>query len=335
MKNYLGQTMKYLVSCKYIGLVIAIALMPCFHTIAAPDNDYPNRPIKIVIPFPAGGSTDAMARNLGPALGKVLGQSIIIENKSGASGTVGADFVAKSAPDGYTLLMGTLHLTIAQSVFPKLNYRIDKDLIPIGTVGMIPNVVVINASVPANNIKELVALAKANPDKYDYASVGPGSAHHLIGETFKIKTGANLTHIPYRGSAPAVVDLLGGQVSVMFDTIPSALPHIKDGKTKALAVTTAKRSSALPNVPTLIESGVAIDVGTWNGLMAPAGTDQAIIDKLNRAIVTVLNDPEMRKQLQALGIEPMPSTPAELKTRISKEIIDYSSLAKELKLSVE
>ena len=320
---------------KWLSFVITAAFLPSFNAISAPENDYPNRPIKIVIPFPAGGSTDAMARNISPALGKVLGQSIVIENKSGASGTVGADFVAKAAPDGYTLLMGTLHLTIAQSVFPKLNYRIDKDLIPIGTVGMIPNVVVVNASIPVNNIKELVALTKANPDKYDYASVGPGSAHHLIGEMFKIKTGANLTHIPYRGSAPAVVDLLGGQVSVMFDTIPSALPHIKDGKIKALAVTTAKRSSVLPNVPTLLESGIAIDVGTWNGLMAPAGTDQAIIDKLNRAIVTVLNDPEMRKQLQALGIEPMPSTPAELKARINKEIVDYSNLAKELKLSVE
>ena len=320
---------------KWLSLVITAAFLPSFNAISAPENDYPNRPIKIVIPFPAGGSTDAMARNLGPALGKVLGQSIVIENKSGASGTVGADFVAKATPDGYTILMGTLHLTIAQSVFPKLNYRIDKDLVPIGTVGMIPNVVVVNASIPANNIKELVALTKANPNKYDYASVGPGSAHHLIGEMFKIKTGANLTHIPYRGSAPAVVDLLGGQVSVMFDTIPSALPHIKDGKTKALAVTTSKRSSALPNVPTLIESGVAIDVGTWNGLMAPAGTDQAIVDKLNRAVVTVLNDPEMRKQLQALGIEPLPSSPAELKARINKEIVDYSNLAKELKLSVD
>jgi tripartite-type tricarboxylate transporter receptor subunit TctC len=321
--------------CKWIRLAITVALLPSLNAISAPENDYPSRPIKIVIPFPAGGSTDAMARNIGPALGKVLGQSIVIENKSGASGTVGADFVAKATPDGYTLLMGTLHLTIAQSVFPKLNYRIDKDLVPIGTVGLIPNVVVVNASVPANNIKELVALAKANPEKYDYASVGPGSAHHLIGEMFKIKTGANLTHIPYRGSAPAVVDLLGGQVSVMFDTIPSALPHIRDGKTKALAVTTAKRSSVLPNVPTLIESGIAIDVGTWNGLMVPAGTDPAIIDKLNRAIVTVLNDPEMRKQLQALGIEPLPSSPAELKARINKEIVDYSNLAKELKLSVE
>jgi tripartite-type tricarboxylate transporter receptor subunit TctC len=320
---------------KWLSLVITATFLPSFNAISAPENDYPNRPIKIVIPFPAGGSTDAMARNLGPALGKVLGQSIVIENKSGASGTVGADFVAKATPDGYTILMGTLHLTIAQSVFPKLNYRIDKDLVPIGTVGMIPNVVVVNASIPANNIKELVALTKANPNKYDYASVGPGSAHHLIGEMFKIKTGANLTHIPYRGSAPAVVDLLGGQVSVMFDTIPSALPHIKDGKTKALAVTTSNRSSALPNVPTLIESGVAIDVGTWNGVMAPAGTDQAIIDKLNRAVVTVLNDPEMRKQLQALGIEPLPSSPAELKARINKEIVDYSNLAKELKLSVD
>jgi tripartite-type tricarboxylate transporter receptor subunit TctC len=328
--------MKHTQRRKLIGIAIAIGISSSFNAFAAPDSDYPNRPIKLIIPFPTGGSTDAMARAIAPAMGKVLGQPIVIENKAGASGTVAADFVSKANPDGYTLIMGTLHHTIAQSVFAKLNYHFDTDLAPIGTVGIIPNAVIINASVPANNIKELVALTKANPGKYDYASVGPGSAHHLIGEMFKLRTGASLMHIPYRGSAPAVVDLLGGQVSVMFDTIPSALPHIKDGKTKALAVTTAKRSSALPNVPTLIESGVPnIDVGTWNGIMAPAATDPAIINKLNRATVIVLNDPEIRKQLQAMGIEPTPSTPAELKARITKEVQDYSSLAKELKLTVE
>lgn len=298
--------------------------------------DYPSRPIKIIVPFPAGGSTDVLLRLIQPKLVKQLGQPIVIENKSGASSTLGADFVAKAVPDGYTLLVGTLHHTVAQVVFPKLPYRIDTDLVPIGTLAMIPNVVIVNSKVPAKNVAELVALTKANPNKYNYGSAGPGSAHHLIGEVFKLQTGAKLTHIPYRGSAPAVADLLGGQVSVMFDTTPSAIPHIKSGKTRALAVTTATRSTALPDIPTLAEAGVpGIDIGTWYGFMAPAGTPAAIVERIHAETSKIMNDPEVQKQLKAQGIEPMPGTPAEMQARIKRELAEFSVQVKKANLSIE
>ena len=320
-----------------VGVAGALAASAIFSSLATePASNYPTKPLKVIVPFPAGGTTDTLMRIIGPRLSRSLGQPVVIENKSGASATVGADFVAKAAPDGYTLLVGAAHHTIAQAVFAKLPYRIERDLAPIGLIALVPNVVVVNASVSAKSVQDLIVLSKADPDKYNYGSAGPGSAHHLIGEMFKLRTGAKLTHIPYRGSAPAVADLLGGQVSVMFDTVTSALPHIKAQKTRALAVTTAKRSSALPDVPTLAEAGVAeFDVGTWFGLLAPAGTPQAIVDKLNAEVVAIVNDPEVRKQMLSQGIEPLTSSPAELKARIAKELTEFGALAKQAKLSVE
>ena len=319
----------------------AFAALACAGTVAtvsafAADAAYPTKPIKIVVPFPPGGTTDTLIRIVAPRLQQALGQPVVIENKGGAAATLGADFVAKAAPDGYTLLVGATHHTIAQSVFPKLPYQFGTDLAPIGMLALVPNVVVVNAAVPAKSVQEFVALTKASPDKYNYASAGLGSAHHLIGEMFKLETGAKLTHIPYKGSGPAVGDLLGGQVSSMFDTVTSALPHIKSGKTRALAVTTAKRSSALPDVPTLAESGLSgFDVGTWFGLMAPAATPAPILAKLNAQVTAILKDPSARKQLLDQGIEPLSSTPAEMKDRIDKELKDFGSLAKRAKLSVE
>lgn len=321
-----------------------MALGALAYTIAAtapayasdPAGTYPNRPIKLIVPFPAGGTTDTLMRLISPKLTKELGQPVVIENKSGASATLGADAAAKSAPDGYTLLAGSAHHTIAQSVLPKLPYKFDTDLVPIALTAIVPNVVVVNSNVKARTIQELVADAKANPEKYNYGSAGPGSAHHLIGEMFKLRTGAPITHIPYRGSAPAVSDLLGGQVLIMFDTVTSALPHIKSGKTRALAVTTATRSSALPDVPTLAEAGVkGIDVGTWFGVLAPTGTPQPIIDKLNAAIVKAVSDPSIGKQLLAQGIEPHPSSQAEFKALIAKEMTDFKALVVQTKLSVD
>jgi len=314
----------------------ALAALSASVAAADPAANYPARPVKIVVPFPPGGSTDVLLRILSPRLSKELGQPIVVENKSGASATLGADFVAKSAPDGYTFLVGTLHHTIAQAVFPKLPYKIDTDLVSAGMLAIVPNLVVVNGKVPAKTVQELVAVTKASPDKYDYGSAGPGSAHHLIGEVFKLETGAQLTHIPYRGSAPAVADLLGGTVAVMFDTVPSALPHIKGGKTRALAVTTAKRSTALPNVPTLAETVIpGFDIGTWYGLMAPAGTPAPIIAKVNAELVKLINDPEIRKQLEANGIEPQSSTPAEMDARVKREMTDFARQARRAKLSIE
>ena len=298
--------------------------------------DYPTRPIKIIVPFPPGGSTDVLLRIISPRLNAALKQSIVVENKSGASATVGADFVAKAAPDGYTLLVGTLHHTIAQAVFPKLPYRLESDLTSIGTLAVVPNIVVVNSNIPAMTIQDIITISKANPDKYNYGSAGSGTAHHLIGEVFKLETGAQLAHIPYRGSAPAVTDLLGGSISVMFDTVPSAMPHIKSGKTRALSITTAKRSTAFPDVPTLAETVIAgFDIGTWYGLMAPAGTPAPIINKINTEIVKLINDPAVRKQLESNGIEPLAGTPAEMNTRIKRELTDFAQQAKRAKLSID
>lgn len=316
------------------------ALAMCGWALCTPhalaQTDYPSKPIKIIVPFPPGGSTDVLMRQVAPRLSQAVGQPVVIENKSGASATLGADFVAKSASDGYTLLVGMLHHTVAQAVFPKLPYHIDKDLVSVGTMAIIPNIVVVNANVPSKTVAELVALSKQQPDQYNYGSAGPGSAHHLIGEVFKLTTGAQLTHVPYRGSAPAVADLLGGQVAVMFDTAPSALPHFKSGKTHPLAVTTAQRSSALPDVPTLAEAGVpGIDIGTWYGLMAPKGTPAPIIARLNREVMQIMNDPAVRQQLQSQGIEPLTSTPEAMQQRIQKEVVEFAAKAQQAQMRIE
>ena len=319
--------------------VLAIGLSSVFiasSATAADTASYPDRPIKIVVPFPPGGSTDVLIRLIGPRLSARLGQTVVVENKPGASATVGADNVARSTPDGYTLLAASAHHTIAQAVIPTLNYRIDKSFAPIGTIAMVPNLVVVNSTLPAKNIAELVTLTKAEPERFNYGSAGPGSAHHLIGEMFKLRTGAQLTHVPYAGSAPAVTGLLSNQVQVMFDTVPSALPHIRAGKTRALAVTTAKRSSALPDVPTLQESGLdGFDVGTWMGLVAPAGTPTEIVQRLNQELVAVVNDPDVQKQLLNQGIEPDPSTPEALTQRINNEVRQFADLVKQANLKVE
>jgi tripartite-type tricarboxylate transporter receptor subunit TctC len=319
----------------------AVTALTCTLSLAAVPamaqaDSYPSKPIKIVVPFPPGGTTDTLIRNIGPRLQQAVKQPVVIENKGGAAATLGADFVAKAAPDGYTLLVGAAHHTIAQSVFTKLPYQFGSDFAPVTMLALVPNVVVVNAAVPAKSVKELVAIAKASPDKYNYGSAGPGSAHHLIGEMFKLETGAPIAHIPYKGSGPAVADLLGGQISVMFDTVTSALPHIKAGKTRALAVTTAKRSTALPDVPTLAEAGVPnIDVGTWFGLMAPPATPAPIVARLNKEVVAILNDPAVQKQRHDQGIEPQSSTPAELKARVDKELKEFGALAKRAKLTVD
>ncbi|MVW71132.1 tripartite tricarboxylate transporter substrate binding protein [Bordetella sp. 15P40C-2] len=302
----------------------------------AQTSTFPDRPIKIVVPFPPGGSTDVLFRMIGPRLSERLGQTVVIENKPGAAATVGADNVARSNPDGYTLLAASAHHTIAQAVLPTLNYRIDRSFAPIGTVAMVPNLVVVNSTLPVEDIDQLVAHTKIDPGRYNYGSAGPGTAHHLIGEMFKQRTGAQLTHIPYSGSAPAVTGLLSDQVQVMFDTVPSALPHIKSGKTRALATTTARRSTALPNVPTLQQSGLeGFDVGTWMGLVAPAGTPPEVVERLNREMVAVVNDPAVQQQLLNQGIEPDPSTPEALQQRIEREVRQFGDLVKQAKLKVE
>jgi len=298
--------------------------------------NFPNRTVKIVVPFAPGGSTDALARLLAQRLTAAWGQTVIVENKPGAGATLGADYVAKATPDGYTVLMGAAHHTIAQNVYKSLPYHFGRDLAPVSMIAMIPNVVVVNAKVPANTIQELIALAKKEPGKLNYGSAGAGTAHHLLGESFNLKAGTQIVHIPYKGSSPAVADLVSGQVQIMFDTVSSALPQINAGKTKALAVTTAKRSSALPDVPTLNETVLpGFDFGTWFGILAPAATPPDIIAKMSNEIIKIVQMPEVRKQLLEMGSEPIGNTPAEMKAQITKELDEFGALTKQIKLTVD
>lgn len=318
------------------ALVVALAALGCAVAGAQTASAYPVKPIKIVVPFPPGGTTDVLARMLGQRMTAAWGQPVVVENKAGAGATIGADFVAKSPADGYTLLMGAAHHTIAQNVYSKLPYHLGRDFVPVSVIAMVPNMVVVNAAVPAKTIEEFVALAKSQPGKLNYGTAGAGTAHHLIGEMFKLRAGVDLMHVPYKGSAPAVSDLVGGQVQVMFDTVTSGLPQVKGGKTRALAVTTAKRSSAMPDVPSLAETVLpGFDVGTWFGILAPAGTPAAVVEKIHAEIEKMVNAPDIRKQLLEMGAEPVGNTPSEMSAQIKSELETYEALAKQIKLVVD
>ncbi len=299
-------------------------------------QSYPIKPIRIVVPSPPGGSTDQLARVIGIKLAEAWGQPVFIENKPGAGLTLGADYVAKSAPDGYTLLMGAVHHSIAPAVYKKLPYNFEKDLAPITVIAVVPNVMIVSASFPAKTTAEVIALAKASPGKFTYGSTGAGTAHHLIGEQFNDMAGTDIRHIPYKGSSPALVDLIGGQINLMFDTVASCLPHIQSGKLRAIAVATATRSSALPNVPTLAESGLpGFDIATWFGLLAPAGTPPSFIVKISEEVARILAAPDMRKQLAAMGAEPVGNTPAQMAVQIRAEVDKFSKLAQKIQLTVD
>lgn len=327
--------MKYHSVIRKLLLVASLGLT-CAYAQAQSAASYPSRTIKIVVPFAAGGSTDALARMLAQKLTAAWGQTVIVENKPGAGATLGADYVAKSPADGYTLLMGAAHHTIAQNVYKTLPYHFGRDFAPVSIMALIPNVIVVNDKVPAKNIQEFIALAKKEPGKLNYGSAGAGTAHHLIGAMFNLQAGVDIVHIPYKGSSPAVADLVSGQVQLMFDTVSSALPQIKAGKTRALAVTTKTRSSALPDVPTLNETVLpGFDVGTWFGILAPSATPPDIVAKLSNEIIKIVKTPEMQKQLLDMGSEPIGSTSEQMKTQINKELDEFGTLTKKIKLTVE
>ena len=297
---------------------------------------WPSRAITLIVPFPAGGTTDVLARALADKLTLSLGQTVIVESKPGAGATLGADFVSKAKPDGYTLLVGAVHHTIASSVYKKLPYDFQKDLAPITTIAMVPNVLVVNAATPAKNVAELVAMLKARPGAYNYGSNGNGTAQHLIGTQFENMTGASIGHIPYKGSGPLVTDLLGGQITMSFDTVTPVLPHIKSGKLRALAVTTAKRSSALPDVPTLDEAGLkGFAIGTWFGVLAPAATPKDLLARLNTEMVKVIQSPEFRKRMDEIGAEPIGNTADQMADQIKAETEKFGKLVKEAKVVIE
>lgn len=297
---------------------------------------WPSKPISLIVPFPAGGTTDVLARALGEKLSQSLGQPVIVENKPGAGATLGADFVAKAKPDGYTLLMGAVHHTIAPSVYKKLPYDFQKDFAPITTVALVPNVLVVNAATPAKNVAELVALAKAQPGKLTYGSNGNGTAQHLIGTQFENATGTEVVHIPYKGSGPLATDLLGGQITMSFDTVTPVLQHIKSGKLRALAVTTNKRSSALPDVPTLDEAGLkGFNIGTWFGVLAPVATPKDVVSRLNAEMVKVIQSPDFRKRMDEIGAEPIGNSTDQMGQQISSETEKFAKLVKDAKVTIE
>jgi tripartite-type tricarboxylate transporter receptor subunit TctC len=297
---------------------------------------WPSKPISLIVPFATGGTTDVLARTVGQELSKSLGQPVIVENKPGAGATLGADYVAKSKPDGHTILVGAVHHTIATSVYKKLPYDFQKDFAPVTTLALVPNVLVVNPNTPAKNVKELLALAKASPGSITYGSNGNGTGQHLIGAQFALMGGVQMLHVPYKGSGPLTIDLLGGQINMSFDTIPPVLSHIKAGKLRPLAVTTIKRSAALPDVPTLDESGLkGFDLGTWFGVLAPAATPKEIVARLNAEIVKIVNSPDFRKKMDEIGAVPVGDTQAQMAVQIKDDTERFAKLVKEAKVTIE
>jgi len=299
-------------------------------------DSFPSKPITIIVPFPPGGTTDVLARTVGQKLTEALGQPVIVDNKPGAGATIGAALVAKAQPDGYTLLMGAVHHTIATSIYSSLPYDFQKDLAPVTVVALVPNVLAINPSIPARNVRELVAYGKAHPGQLNFGSNGQGTAQHLIGEEFSLKTGVKMVHVPYKGSAPLVTDLMAGQIQLSFDTITPDLPQIKAGKLRALAVTTAKRSPALPDVPTLAEAGLqGFDMGSWFGLLAPAKTPPEIVAKLNTEIVKILNRPDVQKTFADIGAQKVGDSPAQMASLIRSDTDKYGALARKIGVKID
>ena len=317
---------------------LAGAALLCALVSTAAAQAWPAKTISLIVPFPAGGTTDVLARALGQELSKSLGQPVIVENKPGAGSTLGADFVAKAKPDGYTLLMGAVHHTIATSVYRKLAYDFQKDLAPITTVAMVPNVLVVqaDAATPIRTVPELIAQAKRAPGKLTFGSNGNGTGQHLIGAQFESMAGVQLLHVPYKGSGPMTTDLLGGQITMSFDTITPVLQHIKGGKLRALAVTTAKRSAALPDVPTLDEAGLkGFDLGTWFGVLAPAGTPKDVVMRLNTEMIKIIQSADFRKKMDDIGADPIGNTPEQMARQIKDDTERFARLVKEAKVVLE
>jgi len=291
---------------------------------------YPDKPIHFVVPYPAGGPLDAVARLLAQKVSDRLKQPVVVDNKPGAGGNIGADLVAKSAPDGYTLLMGAVAThAINPTLYASIPYDAQKDFIAVTQIASTPNVLVVNPSLPVHDVKEFIAYAKANPGKLNFGSGSTGSAGHLAGELFKSMAGVQMTHIPYKGAAPAMNDLIGGQIQLMFDNLASSLAQVKAGKIRALAVTTAKRTPLAPDLPTIAESGLAgFDINTWFGLFVPANTPHEIVSLLHDEFVRALHEPDVREKMTAMGAEPVGSTPEQFAAYIRSEAQKYARIIK-------
>ncbi len=309
--------------CALAALTSAVAL-----PVLAQDA-YPNKAVRIVVGFSAGGTTDVVARLLSKELSEEFGQSFIVENKPGAGSNIAAEYVVRAPADGYTLLMMAVTSAINQTLYPNLKFDVTKDLTAVALGAKVPNLLVVNPKLPVNTVKELVDYANNNPGKLNFASSGSGTSIHMTGELFKLQTKTDMSHIPYKGSSPALTDLVGGQVQMMFDNMPSAWPLVQSGKLRALAVTAPVRSPAAPDVPTMAEAGFeGFDVSSWFGLMAPAQTPDAVVQKLNAAVAKALAKPELQKRLLDLGAIPQPMTVTEFDTFVKKEVATWGAVVK-------
>ena len=320
---------------------LATGLALCGAALAAPlaahAASYPDRPVKWVVPFPPGGAMDSIARTLGEAMGRELGTSFIVENRAGAGGNIGAATVARSAPDGYTIMIAANGMAVNPALYRDMNYDPQKDFAPISLLAVVPNVLVANPDrTTAKSVQDVISQAKAKPGHYTYASAGVGTSIHLAGELFVSLAQVDLLHVPYKGSGPAIADLLGGQVDYMFDSITSAKPHIQAGKLRALAVTTAKRSSALPDVPTVAEAGLpGYELMPWFAAFAPAGTPPEIVERLNASMRKALSDPKVKDAMASIGAEPIGGSPTELRDHLAKETAQWAVLVKERNIKIQ
>ena len=328
--EYMGIRRYWEVNLVLIGVLSAIALN------ANAELPYPNKPIRMIVPWPAGGAADFLGRIIGRNLEKRIGQQIVIDNRPGGSTNIGSEMVARSTPDGYTLLMASSNNAVNMGLYGKLSYDAVRDFAPVTLVAQVPNILVANPAVRATNVKELIALAKSKPGDLTYASAGNGSPAHLAAELFKTMAQVDILNITYKGAAPAVIDVVGGQVNIMFTNIPTTLPHIKSGRLKALALAGSKRAPVLPDLPTIAESGLpGYEASAWYGVVAPAGTTQATIKRLHHEIVNVLKMPEVVERMNEQGTDPVGNAPVEFAALIKSDIAKYAKLIKSAGIKIE
>ena len=302
---------------------------------AAGAQDYPSKPIRLVVPFPPGGVADNMARAYGQELAKAWKTPVVVENKPGAGTTIGADNVAKSAPDGYTLFLTNVGHSTSAAVYRKLPYNAEKDFAPVSLLADVPSLLAASPSLPANSVQELLALAKAKPGTVNFASAGTGTGSHLMGEYLKSLAGIDILHVPYKGTAPAFADLSTGRVNLIFEPISTMLPHVRAGKVKALGVTSAKRSPIAPEIPAIGEQLPGFDASTWYGILVPAGTRPELVARLNAELVKITRTPEMRERLLAQGLQPVASTPEQFATVLRNDLRHWSKLVKDAGITVD
>ena len=319
-----------------LGFVVSSVALACLHSGGSNAQEYPTRPLRLVVPYAAGGSTDVLARMAGQKLTILLGQPVVIDNRTGAGTLIATEIVARAAPDGYTLLMATPPLAVAPALYDKLPFDVTRDFAAISNVAATSNVLVIHPSVPAQTVRELVALAKSNPGKYTFGSSGVGGASHLATELFRSMAKVDLVHVPYKGGSLAVTDLIGGRLTLAFANLTTVQQHIRSGKVRALAIGTAQRSQVMPELPTVAEAGVpGYEANNWNGVVAPAGTSRIVIDRLYRALKTTVDAPDLREKLLHNAFEPIADTPGEFARYLAAERVKWGKVVREANVRPE